>query len=774
MELLLLIAVGLYCANREEINLQFTQEELIDDTGSAAFYLDRSTSSQYVASPGVILPKGMYTLEAECESAGTPKLRILYQEAKERYHQEVSGDIPIEGTGTVSCDFRVSYADRALRVKGLFTEPAEEGEYLLIRNIRIKTADSAVRNTVFRAAVLLLVLNAVFFIIWQKKRGNHLFFEKYLGEPWKALALIALFASLPLMVDYLFLDSHDLYFHLMRIEGIRAGLEGGMFPVRVQPWWLNGHGYAASIFYGDFFLYVPALLRYFGVSVQTAYKCYVVMINILTVGISYYSFRKMSRQKIGLVCTALYSLNLYRLTCIYTRAAVGEYTAMTFMPLVLYGLWKLYMLPEDSEEHRDSWLTLTIGCTGIFLSHMITTEITAAFIVLSAIILWKRIFRKKTMLVGLKTVAATVLLNLWFLVPFLDYMANGTYEISTSTFSPYRIEKTGVMVSQLFLGGYTVFGYSKSVSDGGRGEMPLTVGIALMAVFCGWIILCAGKKERKDTERKTDRLAVFLCFLSLFLATCLFPYSGLAKFVPLFGYAINSVQYAWRFLSVAALFLTWLLCLTLQKEWISAEKRRIFAGLLAVLSLYQGAVYMGDCMKEAVPYRVYQAGNMSTMETQCGMDIGQISVMGGEYLPFDKSHEFNRVSYMIACVDTLSYDETCVSVEGWERDQAAVLVTLHNDSENVQQVEVPLLFYKGYHAVTDGGEQLDILPGTAYRIAVSIPAGFSGRVRVAFKEPGCWRVCEIVSLLMLVVLILRVFGLHGRRGRGDRGVRKGA
>lgn len=767
VELLLLAAIGLFYGNRDGVILDFLQEELIDDSENAAFYLDRSTSSQYVASPEIRLPKGMYTLEAECESAGDPKLCILYIGNVNRYHREVSGDIPIEGKQVVSCDFRVSYADRPLQVQGVFTKPAEEGDYLLIRSMRIRSADCAVRNRVFRAALFLLLCDIVFWGIWQKKRGHLTVFENKEGVPWKALTLLVVFASLPLAVDFLFLGSHDLYFHLMRIEGIRAGLESGMFPVRVQPWWLNGHGYAVSVFYGDFFLYFPALLRYLGVSVQAAYKCYVVMINVLTVGIAYYSFRKMSRPNIGLVCTVLYSLSIYRLSCIYTRAAVGEYTAMTFLPLVLYGLWKLYTLPEDSEEYKNSWLTLTFGCTGVFLSHMITTEITALFVLLTALILWKRTFRKKTLVVILKTVTATVFLNLWFLFPFLDYMANGTYVINgNSSYSPYRIEETGAMVSQLLLGGYTVFGHSRDVAEGGGNEMPLTAGIALMAVLAGWILFCAGKEGREKEERKTDWLAVFLCALSLFMATCLFPYSALADWVPLCRFPIVSIQFSWRFLSAATLFLVWLFCLILKKNWIPENSRRVFAGLLAVLSLYQGAVYMGDCLKDADPYRVYQAGNMSTMEACSDSEEKQESIMAGEYLPIDRNQEFDLPVYVEAYVDALSFDESGVNVESWTRDRAAVQATLQNKSKNVQQVEVPLLFYKGYQAVTDSGEKLEIRPGTSYRISVSIPAGFSGRIRVAFKEPGCWRTCEAVSLLTLVVLVLRAVGLRVRHKMG--------
>ena len=50
----------------------------------------------------------------------------------------------------------------------------------------------------------------------------------------------------------------------------------------------------------------------------------------------------------------------------------------------------------------------------------------------------------------------------------------------------------------------------------------------------------------------------------------------------------------------------------------------------------------------------------------------------------------------------------------------------------MQQMEVPLLYYKGYHAVTDKGEPVQITPGTSYRISLSVPPGFAGSIRVEF------------------------------------------
>ena len=42
-EVLLLVAAGMIYGRREAVELSYVQEELIDDSGEAAFYLDRSS-----------------------------------------------------------------------------------------------------------------------------------------------------------------------------------------------------------------------------------------------------------------------------------------------------------------------------------------------------------------------------------------------------------------------------------------------------------------------------------------------------------------------------------------------------------------------------------------------------------------------------------------------------------------------------------------------------------------------------------------------------------
>ena len=733
---------GVLCfqySKKETVELNFTQDDLIYDSGESGFYLDKSYDGKYIATPGFMLPTGLYTLEVQCEYEGDIKVSIQYTD--NQFDANISGDVDAINSGDISYDFRVKYDERPIQIQSKPGNDMEENAYILIRNIRIVQASSALRNYLFQIILFFITVNAIILLYFYRERlclsGT--------GTNIKILVLLIVFTSIPLMTNYLFIEPYDLQFHLMRIEGIKDGLLNGSFPVRIQPDWLNGHGYAASVFYGDFFLYIPAILRIFGISMMTAYKCYVLFINTITVLIAYYCFSKMSNSGTGLVCAIVYSLNMFRMHNLYSMIAVGEYTAITFIPLVIYGLWKVYTLPEESKEHRRSWITIASGCTGIFLSHMISTEMTAVFVVLLVIVLWKKTLRRKTLFVLVKAAAATVSLTLWFLVPFLDFMSSGTYVINnTNAFKPYTLEGRGIFPAQFFMVDYNVMGGSSRSWAEAAASTPLTVGCAEIAVLAAWILLCMGKKDKSKSERNEEVLTVALILLTFWMTTYLFPYTWLAELFPILQISENSLQYPWRFYVITGAAIVYLLCLILKKNWIGEKKKKLLAGVLIGLSLWQSLCYMSSCLKESYSYRIYQGG----MTSFC---IG-----GGEYIPIEQNSSIVLDEYIEAYTNQLTYetDETdAIQVEEWNRNGGAVEVCLKNNTDNICQVEVPLLLYKGYYAVTDKGEKLVISPGESYRISVSVPAGFSGSFRVAFREPWYWRACEIISLLMLIGIV---------------------
>ncbi len=750
VELVIWMVSGFLYSRRETVDLNFTQEDLVSDLGEKMFYVDKTYSHSYVATPAFTLPRGMYTLEVEYECQGDVRVEACYIEGS--FANDVGGSIYVPGSkNALTCDFRITYGDRPLHIKGRLSGDAAEGDYILIRNVRIRTASIGVRHFVFEIGIFFLLLDCLLAVYVWKDR----IFEKEQKQfDVKILLLLIILCSLPLTVNYLFGNAHDLKFHLTRIEGIKDGLQNGVFPVKIQSNWLGGHGYAVSVFYGDVLLYIPAILRFFGISIQASYNFYVLFIHTLTVWIAYHCFTKMSDRKTGLLCTIVYSFNIFRLYDIYTRAAVGEYTAMTFMPLVMYGLWKVYKLPAESKEHGRSWITITIGCLGIFLSHMISTEMTALFVILTALILWKKTFDKKNFMVLLKAVVATVLLSLWFLVPFLDYMMSGTYAINApDRYEPYRLEDKGGFPVQLFMTDYSVMGTSGGIATRGVADnMPYTIGLASILILIAWFLFCAGKKERSKSERKEEYLAVLLCVLSLWLTMCFFPYTWLVSKIPILKFPVHGLQFSWRFFAISSVLFLWLLCIVMCKKQIDSTKKKLFAGLLALLTIWQGLSFISEFMNEASVYHIYQEGGLSSFD-----------VVFGEYIPANDEGEFHVSEYIEGYVDELSYDADAVCVEEWHREKGTVTVCVKNLSDGIRQVEVPLILYKGYRAFTDEGEELQIAPGAFHRISVSIPAGFMGNIRVGFYEPWYWRICELVSFITLLGIVFHEVFVRQRR-----------
>ena len=160
---------------------------------------------------------------------------------------------------------------------------------------------------------------------------------------------------------------HDLIFHLSRIEAISKGLQFGEFPVRIYPDYFYGYGYANGIMYPDLFLYPAALLCLVGVDVILAYKIMILVYTALTAIFIYRALIKITHHewasRLGML---LYTVSLYRIVDVWTRAALGEVLAFMFIPFILLGIY--YIFFDDERK----WYELTIGFSGVFLSHLLS------------------------------------------------------------------------------------------------------------------------------------------------------------------------------------------------------------------------------------------------------------------------------------------------------------------------------------------------------------------------------------------------------------------
>ncbi len=590
-------------------------------------------------------------------------------------------------------------------------------------------------------ARLFLVLFLTFFILWDiylYRKANYPALTQDKRIVFFGLALAALASSVPLLTGYE-IGGADTVYHLLRIEGVKDGLLSGQFPVRIQPGWLQGYGYATGIFYCDTFLYLPAFLRIMGFPVGAAYLIYKFLLNVLTVFLAYWSLEKIFEDRyIALFGSAVYSLNLYRLLSMYLKDHLGQYTAMTFVPVLVYAVWRL--LSEDTEraEYKRIWIPLTLSATALVQCHVLTCELAVIFCLITGLVFWKRLLRRESLVQLGKALFWIVGLNLWFLLPFADYMLTQKLNITGSDVYTRTIQGYGSLLPQLF-GVFSFAGGSDGdISAGMQGEIPFTVGIVLILSLFHflYLVLCGSFGEYQDKKRKT--LGIFsavMSVLTLFMATTLFPWDAVHSLGGLAGRLVSALQYPTRLLEAAAVFLTLTgcVCLKIEREKAgpdkgSRERLSLYIGTVLILSVITTGMFYSSLLNNAGFYKIYEADSM-----------GNAYLSGREYLPEGTKEELLKAGNLAASEG--------VFWEDFEKDALSVEVRCNNTGEEAGYLELPLLYYKGYQAVNpENREILKVSDGENHVVRVEIPAGYQGKIAVDFVSPWYWRVSELLTL----------------------------
>ena len=101
---------------------------------------------------------------------------------------------------------------------------------------------------------------------------------------------------------------------------------------------------------------------------------------------------------------------------------------------------------------------------------------------------------------------------------------------------------------------------------------------------------------------------------------------------------------------------------------------------------------------------------------------------------------------------------TTVEIASVEKQAGVTILRCSEVKGEAGYAELPLLYYPGY-TVLDG-------QGIVFRtengmVGVTVPANYSGEIRVAFREPKRWLAADLVSLATALVLVERL-AIHPR------------
>lgn len=587
----------------------------------------------------------------------------------------------------------------------------------------------------WNAWVLMLLLGIVILDIlgWLIKNGS-----KQQIACYAMVVAIGLFASLPLFTDF-FTPGIDLGFHLTRIEGLKEGLLSGQFPVRIQPPWYGGTGYPVSVMYGDALLYFPAILRILGLSLTSALNIFRIALNLLTATFAYIAFYKIFRSpNIGLMGAGLYTLNLYRFTNLLNRGALGEVSAMAFFPLVLLGLYQIYF--EESEKEHTGWLWLTLGLSGLINSHILSCELAAGMMLLWALVFLLRTFRWNTWREFVKAGIATFALNLWFLLPFLDY---SRLPLQVFTKEATNINSTGLFLPQIFSMFPNVTGQEVSAQYGYFTELGYSLGPAfLVGIFVLLYGLYINWKEKRDLqESEAVKLGIGTAAVGgaiLAASLAVFPWDLLQRLSPFVAKLVSTLQLLSRLLTPASAVLAlgtccgmWLLC---RKK---AAYRRELALMMCLLSIVSSMYFFDEGMARTWDARrFYDKTSLNTYTNHVNEYL---------YENTDPSRLSKAVTYA---------EEPNIQVESSSQEYLTLTIQCKNTGEHGGHIITPLLYYPYYYAQDmESGAKFPVSIGANNLLQFELPAGFQGAVKVFYQEPWLWRFAETVSLLSLVGIV---------------------
>ena len=720
---------------------------LSEDGGSLQIWNDGSFQTDKeitFSTAGAALPSGAYEVTVNyfsCQTPDVPTFSVLQSAGSLRFSSagnpsavnadELTLD---DGHRTVSTRLWVGFG---ARISDLTATLAYKEGQLYLYSIQLTEQPVYRLTRLLCFALFFAAVDFVYWLLFARVDAAGAARRRALRLPLALLGITAA-ACLPLFSNLLYYG-HDLCYHLQRITAMAAELSYGQFPVRMATSTLNGYGYANPLCYCELFLTLPALLYNLWLPLRTCYQAYVFAVTLAACLCSYACFAKITAsRRLGLLGAALYTLSAYRLVCVYFRAAVGEYTAISFLPLVLLGVYNLYTEEKPRFAH---WAPLAFGMAALVQSHLLTTELTVGLLAVFCVIRLTQTLRPARLLAWVKAAALAFGLSAWFLLPFAATTTSVNLQVNDSLIG--KPQFAGLYLIQLLNPFGPGFGGSAA---GTNSDMSLTLGLPLL-LGLALALFCLLRRESWDSGKTAPafRSALGMGLLATLLSLQAFPWDYTQNWLGRTAGKLSGLfQYPWRFLSLATLLFcaATLLAVLLFRQYKPRTASLFTLALAACLALNAGIFYT-----QVTSCSQISANTISRNDTR---DVGV-----GEYT-----------------IDGTSIYETIwaqpkpgsedLTLTGYEKQNGVALVSVENAGGETD-ISLPIFNYGHYTASdTATGAPVTMTSGENMRVVLTIPAGYSGTIAVAWQSPALWRVFEVLSALCLLGSAAWALHLHRR------------
>ncbi len=529
--------------------------------------------------------------------------------------------------------------------------------------------------------------------------------------------IVILIVSLLLCFNFFRLnlsEFNEARIHIARITSIKEVIMNKIFPSFISAKHMSGFGYALNIFYGPITTYIPIFLSFICGSSIMALKVFT-LLTVILAGFMMYNFvLKISKNKLlALVSALIYIAAPYKLTDIYSRNAVGEYTAFMFIPLVFNGIYEFI-----NGNYKKNYL-IVIGAVGLILSHTITTIYVAIFALAYLAINYKKLNKKKIIYLFIDLLLI-ILLTAFYLVPLLEHKVYGDYTIFDSDSmgaTGKRVLSTGLSLSDFLSSEF--------------GSQAIVFSFGIIIIF-GLILTPFVYKRAK--ENKEYGLFLVFALISIWGCTKYFPWFLLPNFLTI-------IQFAWRLEGFFIFFISYICaCNIVAVSQIIKDKKNILSivAIIAITLCGLGGTARyasnGDLQKD----KKYEKYLYESSE------FGPYQV-NREYLPLNSD---NKLNYIEDREDKVIVLEGNATINNEEKNGLNLKFEIENIDNAI--LELPYIYYHGY-TVKINEKKVDNYESENGFVCINLNE--AGTVTVNYTGTLSEKIAYIISGVTIIIAI---------------------
>lgn len=559
------------------------------------------------------------------------------------------------------------------------------------------------------------------------------------------LLLLSIPSILPLLSPGFFPIHDDT--QVARVYEMKEALVDGAFPVR---WVENlgyGYGYPIFNFYAPLAYYIGAFFNSIGFDSLTATKIMFGLGMIVSGPSMYFLAKEFWGKTGGLLSAVLYVYAPYHALNIYVRGAIGEFWAYALIPLVILGIYKIYLStaasnikkkgkPESSSSAAWLWIALTaIAYASLILSHNLTAFMVTPFIVLFGLAVWIYAFRRKRLRYAIPaSFILAVMLSAFYWLPAVFEMRYTNVMSVVGGGSDYKDHY--VCIPQLWDSPWLFGGSAPGCSDGMSykiGKLHIVLSILSLLPFI--------------LRRNDKKVAGGLLFGYVGVLVSLFLMLEYSK--PLWDLVqqMSFIQFPWRYLSLVSFFLSLVGGATVL---LLSGKLRFIAGLLlcfAVIAVNRDVF---------TPSKIIPRTNADYIEKS--VIQWETTKMSDEYLPqgFQKPETKNDIPK-----EKIAVDKNTVSIANVIANSQSLTADIKAKEKAI--LHLNMAYFPAWKMYINGKEVSYKNTSTGMQIAV--PQGES-KFEAVFVQTPVEQIGNSISFTGVILLITAII-IHRKERRSS-------